>query len=259
MTDRSHFEIDTWGTILFIDCDAGPAVESAINAVREFVYQVDQDFSTYKPDSYISRLRRNEITIEHCPDVVRNVWELCLRARALTDGAFDPWAVPGGFDPSGYVKGWAADRCISMLKKHGIKSIQINAAGDLSLADGYNGEPWSIGIRHPDNAETIVKVFEITDGAIATSGTYERGAHIVDPFTQLIAIGARSATVVGPDGGLADALATALIVLGKDGASLFQKPELADYGAWIIERHSDTAWGFGKGFTPTSQDSQTPN
>jgi FAD:protein FMN transferase len=254
MTDRSHFEIETWGTILFIDCEAGPGVEKAIAEVRDFVHEVDQKFSTYKQDSYISQLRRGEITIEQCPDDVGEVWDLCLQARALTDGAFDPWAVPGGFDPSGFVKGWAADRCIQILKGHGVKSIQINAAGDLSLAGGYDGGPWSIGIRHPDHPETIVKVFEIIDGAIATSGTYERGAHIIDPFTHLIAIGARSATVVGADGGLCDALATALIVLGKDGASLFQKPELSEYGAWIIERHSDTAWGFGRGFTPTSQD-----
>ena len=99
------------------------------------------------------------------------------------------------------------------------------------------------GIRHPDNAKTIVKVFEIMDGAIATSGTYERGSHIIDPFTGTIAIGARSATVLGPDGGIAEALATALIVAGKDGAKWFTKPELADYSAWVIERHSDQAWG----------------
>ncbi len=82
------------------------------------------------------------------------------------------------------------------------------------------------------------------DGAIATTGTYERGAHIKDPHTGMIAIGARSATVLGPDGGLADALATALVVSGKEGASWFLKPELLDYQCWVIERHSDNAWGF---------------
>ena len=105
------------------------------------------------------------------------------------------------------------------------------------------GKPWSIGIRHPENAHEIVKVFEIMDGAIATSGTYERGAHIKDPHTGLIAIGARSATVVGTNGGVCDALATALVVAGRDGAYLVSKPELAGYQFWAIDRHDDVAWG----------------
>jgi thiamine biosynthesis lipoprotein len=130
-----------------------------------------------------------------------------------------------------------------MMKNDGVEHIQINSAGDLSLAGGHEpGKPWSIGIRHPEDAQTIVKVFDITDGAIATSGTYERGSHIKDPHTGLIALGARSATVYGPNGGVADALATALIVAGKDGAYLFQKPELSEYHCWVIERHNDEAW-----------------
>ena len=170
-----------------------------------------------------------------------------VQTCALPICVFDPWKVPSGFDPSGYVKGWAADRALVILKEHGATSAQVNAAGDISLFGGtyVNGvhKPWSIGIRHPDDPKTIVKVFEIMDGAIATSGTYERGSHIIDPFTGTIAIGARSATVLGPDGGIAEALATALIVVGKDGAKWFTKPELAEYSAWVIERHSDQAWG----------------
>jgi thiamine biosynthesis lipoprotein len=178
-----------------------------------------------------------------CAPDLQEVWQLCHEAKLLSDGYFDPWCVDGGFDPSGYVKGWASDRAISMLKADGVEHIQINAAGDLSLAGGHQpGKPWSIGIRHPEDAQTIVKVFDIIDGAIATSGTYERGSHIKDPHTGLIAIGARSATVYGPNGGIADALATALIVAGKDGAYLFQKPELTEYHCWVIERHSDEAW-----------------
>lgn len=175
------------------------------------------------------------------------VWQLCLVARDLTDGSFDPWVVKGGYDPSGYVKGWAADGCVRILKAHGAENIQVNAAGDLSLAGGFeNGKPWSIGVRSPENRFEVVKVFEIFDGAIATSGTYEIGAHIKDPHTGLIAIGARSATVLGPDGGLADALATALVVAGEDGAAIFSKPELADYRVWVIPRNEDIAWSIGK-------------
>jgi thiamine biosynthesis lipoprotein len=244
---RSRAEIHTWGTIIFIDASSSvidkAAIDLSINKVRAFLYFVDEIFSTYKDQSEVSRLRRGEISIEGCCADLQEVWALCLVAKELTDGSFDPWCVEGGFDPSGYVKGWASDRAISMLKADGVEHIQINSAGDLSLAGGVEpGKPWSIGIRHPEDAHTIVKVFDITDGAIATSGTYERGSHIKDPHTGLIAIGARSATVYGPDGGVADALATALIVAGKDGAYLFQKPELSGYHCWVIERHSDEAW-----------------
>ena len=73
----------------------------------------------------------------------------------------------------------------------------------------------------------------------------ELGAHIFDPATGTIAIGAKSATVLGPDGGLTDALATALMVAGEDGAGWFRQPELAEYSAWVIDRHSGGAWGVG--------------
>lgn len=244
---RVRSEIEVWGTVVFVDvasekCDAN-SLNAGIEAVRHFVYQVDQDFSTYKPDSAVSRIRRGELDIEHAPADVKLVWDLCVDALELTDGYFDPWCVEGGFDPSGYVKGWAADKCIEILVRHGAENIQINAAGDLSLFGGFEREkPWSIGIRHPEDAEQIVKVYEIYSGAVATSGTYERGAHIKDPHTGLIAIGARSATVSGPDGGLADALATALVVSGREGAHLFLKPELIEYSGWVIDRHSEMAW-----------------
>jgi FAD:protein FMN transferase len=247
MLARVRAEIETWGTIIFIDASSSiiseSAIQSSIDRVRGFLYEVDEVFSTYKDQSQVSRLRRGEIKIVDCAPDLQEVWQLCHEAKLLSDGYFDPWCVDGGFDPSGYVKGWASDRAISMLKADGVEHIQINSAGDLSLAGGHEpGKPWSIGIRHPEDAQTIVKVFDITDGAIATSGTYERGSHIKDPHTGLIAIGARSATVYGPNGGIADALATALIVAGKDGAYLFQKPELTEYHCWVIERHSDEAW-----------------
>jgi thiamine biosynthesis lipoprotein len=244
---RTRAEIQVWGTVVFVDVASEAVSLEQLNAgiekVRDFVAEVDTVFSTYKSGSVISKLRKGEISIADCQPDVQEVWNACSVAREITGGSFDPWCVNGGFDPSGYVKGWAADKCINILKVYGAENIQINAAGDLSLAGGFNNwQPWSIGIRHPEHADQIVKVFELTDGAIATSGTYEKGAHIKDPHTGLIAIGSRSATVCGPDGGLADALATALIVSGKEGAIWFGKPELAQYSAWVIDRHLDIAW-----------------
>ena len=238
-------EIPVWGTIVFIECD-GPdkdLLESGIDKCAEFFRKVDEVFSTYKSESQVSRLRRGEIKIVDCSNDLQEVWQLCLQAKDITDGSFDPWCIEGGFDPSGYVKGWASDKAIAILSKHGATFIQVNGAGDLSLFGG----PHQIGIRSPFDAKVILKVFELSGGAIATSGTYERGSHIRDPHTGLIAIGARSATVIGPDGGLADALATALVVAGREGAGWFSKGELAEYSAWVIDRHGDVAWSVGLG------------
>ena len=97
---------------------------------------------------------------------------------------------------------------------------------------------------NPDNLQEVLKIFEITDGAIATSGTYERGAHITDPYTGMIAIGAKSATIVGAAGWLCDALATAVMVAGADAALWFTQTELSGYQIWAIDRHGNTSWSF---------------
>ena len=250
---RRQFPV--WGTIVDVDCSSAiinsDALEAAINKVNEFCRGVDEDFSTYIESSWVTRLRQGKVAIEESPEIVRAVWDLCAQAKYLSDDAFDPWAVEGGFDPSGLVKGWAADICADMLEEAGAQHVQVNAAGDLALRGGYfdseSGEvkPWKIGVVNPDNKTEVLQVFEIIDGAIATSGTYERGAHITDPYTGMIAIGAKSATVVGPAGWLCDALATGLMVAGQDAAKWFGQSELSEYKVWVIDRHENSAWSLG--------------
>jgi thiamine biosynthesis lipoprotein len=251
---RGRYEIEVWGTILYIDAASKSVhrevINGAIEDAKKFVVEVDNAFSTYKESSFVSRLRRREIEIGQCPRDMQEVWDACQNAKYLSDGAFDPWAVEGGIDPSGYVKGWAADRVAEILLHAGVEHLQVNAAGDLTLRGGNlldsgEVEPWKIGVTNPDNKQEVLRIFEIYNGAIATSGTYERGAHITDPYTGMIAIGAKSATVIGPDGGLADAMATALMVTGDDGAKFFGQPELSEFSAWCIDRHEGTAWGVG--------------
>jgi thiamine biosynthesis lipoprotein len=251
---RGAYEINVWGTVLYIEAASTTVNRAAIDAamvdVEKFVRDVDEKFSTYKAGSFVSRLRRGEIKIDDAPVDVQQVWRSCEVARDVSGGAFDPWKVAGDFDPSGYVKGWAADGVAQILQNAGCEHIQVNAAGDLTLRGGNLSndgvvEPWKIGVVNPENTQEVLRIFEIFDGAIATSGTYERGAHITDPFSGLIAIGARSATVIGPDGGLADAMATALMVTGDAGANLFGQDEFAQYSAWCIDRHDGGAWGVG--------------
>ena len=241
-------QVESWGTVILFELSSQKVNEGkliqAFNEAEKFIYHVDELFSTYKENSIISQLKREEIEISSCSHEVQEVWALCKKAMELTGGAFNPWLK--GFDPSGLVKGWAAQKCGEIFEKYGVENSLVNAAGDLALRGGLlkDGEvmPWEIGIRNPEIKDEIVESFKINTGAIATSGSYEKGAHIYDPFTNLIAIGARSATVIGPDAAIADALATALMVAGKDGALWFNKPELKSYSIFVIDRNSNQSW-----------------
>jgi thiamine biosynthesis lipoprotein len=246
--------VETWGTVIVVDATSRVldevALTNVVDKVEEFFYQVDRDFSTYKENSQVSRIRHGEMEIEDASEYVQQVWALCEFSRELTLGAFDPWKTDGGFDPSGLVKGWAAEVGAQILVEAGVEHVLINASGDLVLRGGQptaDGSmmPWNVGISNPENVEQIVKTFDVINGSVATSGDYEKGAHIVDPHTGLIAIGARSASVVGPDGALCDALATALMIDGIDAQKWIGRPELVDYSFWAINRHDGTAWAYG--------------
>jgi thiamine biosynthesis lipoprotein len=250
---RERF-VETWGTVIVVQVASSTLTEVelglAVDKVEEFFHQVDKYFSTYKSDSEVSRIRRGELEVADASEDVKEVWKLCEHAGELTLGAFDPWKVEGGFDPSGLVKGWAADTGAKMLVGAGVESVLINAAGDLVLRGGQPSEdgevkPWNVGISSPDDVNQIVKTFDVTVGSVATSGDYEKGAHIIDPHAGLIAIGARSASVVGPEGALCDALATALMVDGRDAQRWMGRPELAEYSFWVINRDDETAWSYG--------------
>lgn len=190
----------------------------AMAEARSSLHRADAVFSTWKPNSPISRLRGGEIDIDDCPDDVRDVTELCRAARDRTGGWFDPWAAPGGIDPSGLVKGWAAARALSVLRAAGIDSAIVNAGGDIATAgrpETPDGRYWQIGIRDPwDPMSTVARV--AVQGAVATSGTYERGEHVFNPFTGRWASAVASASVTGPDLSLADAVATALVAGGEE-------------------------------------------
>lgn len=246
--------VETWGTVIVIDANAPTldkdALNVAIDSVERLFFEVNEKLSTYIENSEVSRLRRNELKIEDASPMVQEVWQLCDYSRQLTLGSFDPWAVDGGFDPSGLVKGWAAQTGAQMLVDAGCTNVLINAAGDLFLRGGQPTEdgsvqPWQIGINDPSDDTLIVKTFDIVDGAIATSGTLYKGAHITDPHTGLIAIGARSASVIGPNGATTDALATALMVDGRDAQNWIGRPELSEYTYWVTNRDDQTAWSYG--------------
>jgi thiamine biosynthesis lipoprotein len=190
-----------------------------IEAAVQWFHDVDARFSTYRADSEISRLGRGELAVEDCSEDVRDVLRRCEAARVRSNGCFDI-RYGDELDPSGLVKGWSVDRAASMLEAAGARNFFINAGGDV-IARGAPtpGRRWRLGIRHPEHADRVAAVLAISDLAVATSGLYERGDHVIDPRTRLAPSGVVSVTVAGPSLTDADAYATAAFVMGELGAT----------------------------------------
>ena len=211
------------------DADADPG---ALDLAFEWFRLVDERFSTYQASSEISRLNRGRLDLKDAHPDVQFVLRRCEELRAETGGYFDIRAAglpdeiaqrygvqtSGAVDPSGFVKGWSVDRAAKILEAAGARNFAINAGGDALVRGCPGDEPkWRIGIQHPLIKDKLAAVVPATDLAIATSGTYERGAHIIDPYTGAPPPGVLSVSVIGPELGTADAYATAAFAMGVAG------------------------------------------
>ena len=241
------------GTMVSIDVreprvDVATARRAVADAVA-WLHHVDAVFSTYRDDSDISRLGRGDVRIGEVSAEVREVLQTCVELSQATDGAFNAFAVPAPngtrLDPSGYVKGWALERAAAMLHWDCTDHLCINGGGDVAVRGraGPN-RAWRVGIRHPELADRLAAWVDLSAAhAIATSATYERGAHIIDPRVQQPVTEIASATVLGDDLGVTDAYATAVFVMGLDGIAWIEQQ--AGYEAFVITHEGTTAHSSG--------------
>ena len=200
------------GMPVLVDVRDDGADAAAVDRVFGWLRFVDATFSTYRADSEISRLDRGELALSGAHPLVRDVLARCERLRADTGGYFDARA-RGGLDPSGLVKGWSVDRAAELLSAAGASCFCVNAGGDLLVRGG----PWRVGVQHPHRRDQVAAVLSLSDAAVATSGAYERGQHVVDPLTGRPPSGALAVTVIGRDLATADACATAAFAMGERG------------------------------------------
>jgi thiamine biosynthesis lipoprotein len=208
------------GTVVSIHVRPGPVpvdeVYLALAEARSRLQRADAVFSTWKPLSPVNRIRRSEITVDQAPGEVAEVLGRCAEAKERSGGWFDPWRMPGGWDPTGLVKGWAAAKALDALIDAGVAAAMVNAGGDAALhGRRSDARPWRMGVQDPADRSVLAVVAEPVS-AIATSGVYERGWHVFDPFSGEPTAAVASATVTGPDLALADAFATALVAGGDD-------------------------------------------
>ncbi len=122
-------------------------------------------------------------------------------------------------------EGYATDKCRKMMLDKGIQAGIINGSGDMSTwGKQLNGKPWNIGITNPFDTDKLIAVVPINNGAVTTSGSYEkfvvfdgkRYSHIINPATGYPATGLCSVTVLGPNAETANGLSTSLMVLGNE-------------------------------------------
>ena len=180
---------------------------------------VDARFSTYRDDSEISRINRGELALADAHADVRDVLARCDELRHETRGFFDLHAASADtIDPSGLVKGWSVDRVVAILERDGLRDFAVSAGGDVVVRGrALPDDCWRVGIQHPQLRDKLARVVVATDLAIATSGLYARGAHVLDPHTRAAPTGVLSVTITGPDLATADAYATAALAMGERG------------------------------------------
>lgn len=216
---------------------------AAVETVFAELARIDACYSPFHPDSAVSRIARGEVDERAAGDEVRLVLDQCRRYERDTGGWFSAWPA-GRLDPSGLVKGWAIDRACAILERFGHHNYVVDAAGDVQVRGcRAPGEVWRVGIRHPVERRAVVRVVLAQDLAVATSGTYERGAHIVNPRTGLAACDLISLTVVGHDIVEADVFATAGFAAGESALELIEgRPGLE---AYAIDKSLSARWTSG--------------
>jgi thiamine biosynthesis lipoprotein len=205
------------GTVITVDVRAPFVPAGVLDVVEAWFADVDRRFSTFRQDSEISRLDRGELELADASAAVRRVLQMAALLQRDSGGRFDVRA-RGCLDPSALVKGWSVDEAMARLCAGGARNAAINAGGDVLVrGEAAPGETWRIGIRHPTRPDALAAVVSGRDLGVATSGAYERDAHIVDPSTGQPPHGVDSVTVIGPELGLCDAYATAAFAGGMDG------------------------------------------
>jgi thiamine biosynthesis lipoprotein len=220
--------------------------------------EIDKRFSPYKKSSELSKYQRGEVAENKLSAEFKKVMSACKEASKITDGYFTAY-YSGKYDPTGYVKGWAIAEAGKLINKNGYKTYCIGAGGDI-LASSNSDKIWNIGIQDPfDKSKILTRVkplrldlpseaarisqsrerykLSISSGAVATSGNYERGNHIINPMSGELADDFLSVSVMGPEIVQADILATAVFAAGVSGLAMVE--EIENYEVLAIDKKGD--------------------
>jgi thiamine biosynthesis lipoprotein len=231
-TERTEVAMGTLVTIRVVG--AGADMDAAVDRAFEWFDEIEDRCTRFHEASELRRLTEQVGVPVPVSAIVFEAVRFALMVAEHSGGAFDPTSGhyrdllldedrrtitlrrPLKLDLGAVAKGLAVDTAARELAP--LRNFAIDAGGDLYLG-GLNaqGEPWSVGIRHPRRDRELIHSLRVSDRAVCTSGDYERPHHISDPRTPGVEPTAvASATVVASGAMLADALATAAFVLGPE-------------------------------------------
>jgi len=191
-----------------------PAAEALADRFFTRIAELESLLSRFRPQSQVSRLACGELAEDEADPAVREILARCRQLRRVTGGDFEhePGRHGAGpaLDVNGVAKGWIIDEAAMPIRMAGVAEWFVNAGGDIVTQRPSTARPWRVAVQHPAEQQAICGVLELHTGAVATSGTYERGEHLRGREPAV-----RSVTVVGDDLATADALATAAWASGS--------------------------------------------
>ena len=213
-----------------VDIVDAAATQKDLNEVFEYFVYIDNTFSTYKPDSELSRFNNGHIRKQDLSEDMKTVMQLCEDTNEETHGYFN--ALKSGiYDPSGLVKGWAMMNCADLIRKKDFEQYYVEAGTDAQVNSKDHHKKWEVGIRNPFNIDEILKVVYVRNQGVATSGTYIRGNHLYNPhlsgekITDIVSL-----TVIGPNIYEADRFSTAAFAMGRMGIQFIENlPQMEGY------------------------------
>lgn len=261
--DKTFFAMDTFMQLQVWGVDA----EHTVEAAEELICNLEKEWSVTDDDSFLSKLNRG-LRIGLSPEQ-QEVLDKARQLQMRTGGVFDPqlydvmllWGfyddnhrVPEKaalqqalmeerWDLGGVIKGYAGQLAANLLLESNIDRAILNLGGNIqTVGQKPDGSPWQIGIQNPAGEGQVGIVSVEGTASIVTSGSYQRyfeedGVryhHIIDPKTGYPAqAGLSSVTVICRDGMTADALSTALFVMGLEQGTQFWQ-ESDDFEAVFI-------------------------
>ncbi|EJO04187.1 FAD:protein FMN transferase [Oenococcus oeni] len=156
--------------------------------IHEWLVLVDHIFSPFRTNSELTLYNHRKIEMTGTNLLFQEVFALSIWAKEMTQGLFSANFV-GKYNPTGAVKGWAIEKAeriqlAPLLSDPNFVAVNLNGGGDMqfSSSDKHNWQ-WEIGIVNPFDNKKVISCFRMKNGAIATSGTSQRGEHLFNSST----------------------------------------------------------------------------
>ncbi|OGC29400.1 hypothetical protein A2311_06665 [candidate division WOR-1 bacterium RIFOXYB2_FULL_48_7] len=219
------------GTTLRLKAQGGD-----LKAVYQTFLRLERLLSKFQPSSEVAKLNRGDKVV--LSDETVQLWRLAKQMQRDSGGAFNI-RNKGYYDLGGIAKGYAVEHGRGLLLKQGVKSAIIDMHSSVAVIGG----PWKIAVFDPRTGDARQVITLLNGDALSTSGQYEQPGHIVDPRTGQAAARCLSVTIVTSDAAIADALSTAIFVLGVQPGIRLANKYRAKY--LIIERNGQQHDNFG--------------